>query len=67
MKTFGEWVPVSETTSTARTADERAAVPDCRHDYIRVYTKSRRKGTRLQLYCKRCGQVMDASWREVRR
>ncbi len=39
----------------------------CRHEYIRVYTRSRRHGTVLWLYCKRCGHVEKAPGKEVRR
>ena len=39
----------------------------CRHDFIRVYTKSRRQGTTLQLYCRKCGHVVRAPYKEARR
>ncbi len=58
---------MGEITSAARAEAPVAATPVCRHAYIPVYTKSWQQGTRVQLYCKRCGHVMDASWREVRR
>lgn len=54
-------------TSAARTDAPRAYTSVCEHQYIRVYTKSPMQGTRVQLYCRRCGQVKDASWRDIRR
>lgn len=54
-------------TSAVEINSTVAITPVCkRHHYITVYTKGPMQGTRVQLYCTKCGMVKDGTWRNAR-